>query len=493
MRYLLALLTLLVISIAVVVPAAAQVSIADKATVDAFALYPVGDKYIALALDSNDYILLEVLDSSLSPVAAYNLTVKATGSDPYGLYWDVGVGYRYVYLFNMSSNTLDAVYYNETGGEFYRFYTNVTGALPPSFDFVVLNATAPSYYAAMGMVTGAFAGDTVLPILYVLDGTQAIQVNVSGITFSAAIPVSTITAVVLDNDTVYFGFGTLHEDTPALFYGYYNVTSGSGKLYIADCSELTDYGSRMFENVHSFIAKDGEMLYIAAIDLTYYTMLFTKVNATDMSIVDSKVIRFHDTIDIQERNAGLFDGYMAIFGTHKVMLIDVDSGKVYMASIPVGSGYAFAIHETLGGIAFYDNGSVFFLRPTSVKNYAMAEYKEVIVYNATDGIETLSLSPADYSAALAAATLTGVDQGLQTITPSLVAAFSITLDDITYIPTERTVTETVTEALPVPVEETVTETVTTIVEKPVIGTEAFIAILFILLIAAAVMLYSRSR
>ena len=55
------------------------------------------------------------------------------------------------------------------------------------------------------------------------------------------------------------------------------------------------------------------------------------------------------------------------------------------------------------------------------------------------------------------------------------------------------VTETVTEALPVPVEETVTETVTTTVTQPVIGTEAFIAILFILLIAAVVMLYSRSR
>ena len=490
MRYLLALLTLLVISIAVVAPAAAQVSIVDKATVDAFVLYPVGDKYVALGLDSNDFVVLETLDSSLSPIGAYNLTVKAVAPDPYGEYWNIGIDRNYVYFYNDSSFYLEAIYYNVSADAFYKFYTDIVGSLPPSFDLVVVNASAPSYYAAIGMTTGVLMGDTNMPIFYVLNGTQAMQVNVTGVVFSPAVPVNTITAVVLDGDTVYFGFGSMFEGVPAIYYGYYNVTSNSGKLYIANSTRLTNYGFGMFEQVQSYIAKEGDVLYIAAIDLTYKTLWFTKVNATDMSVIDSKVIRFHGDIDLQGFNARLFDGYMAIGGAFKTMLIDVESGKVYMASAPVGSGYVSAVYETVDGIAFYDNGTVFFLRPTSVENYARAEYREIVISNATDGIETLSLSPADYSSALAASTVTAT-QGLQSVTLPSAAAFSITLEDITYIPVERTVTTTVTEPIPVPVEETVTETVTTTVEQPVIGTEAFLAILFILLIVAAVMLYRR--
>jgi len=486
-------LSLLLVSLLLANAAFAQVSLDDKGIANVFSIYSAGDKYIALGLDSNNYVLLEVLDSNLTPLKAYNLTVSGIRFVGGVIFWNVGSDYGYVWFTNTTGGTLDALYYNATADSFYRFYTDKLGVV---FDLNVVDAEAAEYIAAVGLETGATAGATSMTLLYIiksLEGvSQALEVSIDiGTAFSSTTDVYTIPAVLIDGDVVYFAFAATYNETPAMFYGYYNVTSLSGVLYIAESAEVGNYGFVFYDSI-TYMVKDGDLLHIASIDRNYGTLWYTKVNASDMTLLNSKIIRVYGAIIPVEGCASLFNNYMVIPCGFGALLIDTASDKVYFASLPAGYWNVVVVSESVGGVGFYDNGSIYLVRPTSIRDYLRGVYKNVVIYNVTDGIDDVNVTVGDYSEALNAVGVSA-EHGLVEVSLPSADTFSISLEPITYYPAvvAETVTKTVTEAVPVPYETTVTETVTTTVAKEFVTPETLITILFILLMVAAFVLLRR--
>ena len=496
-------LSLLLVSLLLANAAFAQVSLDDKGIANVFSIYSAGDKYIALGLDSNNYVLLGVLDSNLTPLKAYNLSVKATTYYGDNLVWALGADYGYVWFFNETGSTVDALFYNVSSDKFYRFYLSITGLVskPPTFDLEVFDAEAAEYVAAVGMLSGAAAGDTSTSILlYIvksLEGvSQVLEVSVNlGTAFSSAYEFQTIPAVLVEKDVVYFAFVGLHNDTPAVFYGFYNVSSLSGKLFIADGAEVANYVTGNILT-YSYMIKDDNMLHIASVIVNYYTLWYVVVNASDMSVVDSKIIRVYGEFAAPTpygmSSARTFNDFMVIPIRFSALLIDTASDKVYLASLPAGAWSDIVTPESLGGVGFYDNGSIYLVRPTSIRDYLRGVYRNVVIYNVTDGIDDVNVTVGDYSEALNAVGVSA-EHGLVEVSLPSADTFSISLEPITYYPAvvAETVTKTVTEAVPVPYETTVTETVTTTVAKEFVTPETLITILFILLMVAAFVLLRR--
>jgi len=498
-------LALVFVLLLTLVPVFAQVSIDDKGIANIFSIYSVGDRYVVLSLDSSNHVLLGVLDSNLTPLKAYNLTIIGIVESSDTVWSWIGVDYGYVWFYNETGYTVDALYYNVTSDKFYRFYTNVTASKPPVFDLEVVDAEAAEYIAALGVVGGGYANTNAIQLMYIvksLEGVSAV-LNVTidlGFAFSASYEFSTVPAVLVEKDVVYFAFAAPFKDVPAVFYGYYNVSSLSGKLYVANSSYVARYGTLVFYDAYTYMVKDGDLLHIVAIDGSYGTLWYVVVNASDMTVLDSKIIKVYGGTEPVEASARWFSGYMVIpvvyshlFGASErgylaALLLDTSGKKVYVVAPPVGFWGVMAIPESVGGVGFYINGSVYLVRPTSVRDYVRGVYKDVIVYNATDGVDDADVTVGDYSTAISAASISA-EHGLAEVTLPSAAAFSVSLEPITYYP--KTVTKTVSEPVPVPVEVTKTTTVTTTVEKPVVGTDALIAMLFIVLIVAAVLIMRR--
>ncbi len=504
------LLALLVIGV-VLAPAVAAQGLSDVAITNVFGIYKANDRYVVYGADSSGNLVIEVLDSSLSPVAAYSIGAEVYKVQYDTMWFQAHAGEGWYVWYNSSASALEAIYFNVTANKFYKLSTNVTSSLPAEAVYEVYNASAPHYVLAVSSTGSAAAGSSALvefmDIVYSLaSGSGVLNLTASfASAFSATQIIRYRAAPVIINDTVYFAVAGWYNETPALYFGYYNITNTSGVLYSAVVPSLKDYGVSVFTDTNTYMVYKGGLLHVVVIDNTYGLMSYTVINASDMSITKWVLFKNLGMVSGLDGRASIYGSFMVIPAYYvyrgvnaqvnyvAALLLDLDNLDVYIASPPIGYYGVGIFRQSVGGVAIYDNGSIALLRLDSLDGYLRGCYSGFCAFKASVGTVALNLTSDvtiyDNSTALSATARTDVTTSFAEITPSSYPTFSVSTTSIEYKPS--TVTKTVSEPVPVPVETTVTNTVTTTVEKPVIGTEALIAILFIMLMVAAAVIMRR--
>jgi len=508
------LLALFVIGV-VLAPAVAAQGLSDVAITSVFGIYKANDKYVVYGADSSGNLLLEVLDSSLSPVAAFNLGsvgIKAytydAGANTFR--FDAILGEGFAAYVNSSDGNLYVVFFNATDNSFYRVVTSVP--VNDIVDAELLNAS--SFVVGASGVVSVMAGDTAIPqVLFIIEnisGTLHVYNMTwdfgSSIVTSSTFPTSGSVANVVEGDVVYFAAALEYYDTPAVYYGYYNITSGSGVLKVVNSTRVAELlGVGAFDKTRTYLLVDDGVMHIVVFDSSYGALSYLEVNATSMALLRWAVIYPTVALYPYEARASRFGKFMVIpaFALEQgstvmsdyfsPLLLDLETLDVYAALVPVGTWAVDGITHHVGGVAFFDNGTFVLLRPSSLDEYLRGCFGNFCIVKAVDGMEELNVtsevSTYDYSTAIVVEEASGVTASFSSVAPESASLFTVSTESIEYYP--ETVTKTVSEPVPVPVETTVTSTVTTTVEKPVIGTEALIAILFIMLIVAAAVIMRR--
>ena len=503
------LLALFVIGV-VLAPAVAAQGLSDVAITNVFGIYKANDRYVVYGADSSGNLVIEVLDSSLTPVAAYSIGAEVYKVQYDSMWFQAHAGEGWYVWYNSSASALEAIYFNVSANKFYMLSTNVSSALPSAAVYTVYNESAPSYVLAIASTVNGYNTNTLsefIDIVYSLpSGSGVINLTASfANTISATQNVMSRAAPVIINDTVYFALASWYSETPALYFGYYNITNASGVLYTATVPSLKDYGASVFTDTNTYMVYKDGLLHIVVLDNSYGLMSYIVINASDMSMVKWLLFKNLAMVSGLDGRARLYGGFMVVPALYRykganievpysaALLLDLDSLDVYIVSPPIGYYGVGVFRQGVGGVAIYNNGSIALLRLDSLDGYLRGCYSGFCAFKA--GVETIALNVTsdvtiyDNSTALSATARTDVTTSFAEITPSSYPTFSVSTESIEYYP--KSVTKTVSEPVPVPVETTVTSTVTTTVEKPVIGTEALIAILFIMLIVAAAVIMRR--